>query len=149
MAIVDTGIKIATRQHGAYAVTGFAKGAAMIGPNMATMLAFVLTDAAVAPEDLARLARVAAARTFNCVTVEGHTSTNDTLLLFANGRGPLPPEFFTQDRDFLRLHAAGVPHAGIAYCEKDTKSIGALIQGLVLIWELLEPQEMANRVEFL
>jgi predicted nuclease of predicted toxin-antitoxin system len=56
---------------------------------------------------------------------------------------------FTQDRDFLRLYAAGVPHAGIAYCEKDTKSIGALIQGLVLIWELLEPQEMANRVEYL
>jgi predicted nuclease of predicted toxin-antitoxin system len=56
---------------------------------------------------------------------------------------------FTQDRDFLRLHAAGVPHAGIAYCEKDTKSIGALIQGLVLIWELLEPHEMANRVDYL
>jgi predicted nuclease of predicted toxin-antitoxin system len=56
---------------------------------------------------------------------------------------------FSQDRDFLRLHAAGVPHAGIAYCEKDTKSIGAQIQGLVLIWELLEPQEMANHVEYL
>ena len=56
---------------------------------------------------------------------------------------------FTQDRDFLRLHAAGVPHAGIAYCEKDRKSIGTLIQGLILIWELLEPPDMANRVEYL
>jgi glutamate N-acetyltransferase/amino-acid N-acetyltransferase len=88
----DTTIKVATRSlrlaHGEVRLTGFAKGAAMIGPNMATMLAFVLTDAPVAPEDLARLAREAAARTFNCVTVEGHTSTNDTLLFFANGRGP-------------------------------------------------------------
>jgi glutamate N-acetyltransferase/amino-acid N-acetyltransferase len=68
--------------------TGLAKGAAMIGPNLATMLAFVLTDAAVAPEDLAVIARRAADRSFNCVSVEGHTSTNDTLLLFANGLGP-------------------------------------------------------------
>lgn len=56
---------------------------------------------------------------------------------------------FTQDRDFLRLHAAQVPHAGIAYCDKDTRSIGEIIQGLVLIWELLEPEEMANRVEYI
>jgi glutamate N-acetyltransferase/amino-acid N-acetyltransferase len=88
----DTGIKVFTRSltlpHGEVRLTGFAKGAAMIGPNMATMLAFVLTDAAVAPEDLAWLAVSAAERTFNCVTVEGHTSTNDTLLLLANGGGP-------------------------------------------------------------
>ncbi len=87
----DTRIKVATRLLGLNGhevrLTGFCKGAAMIGPNMATMLAFVLTDAAVAPENLHQLARRAAARTFNCVSVEGHTSTNDTLLLFANGRG--------------------------------------------------------------
>jgi glutamate N-acetyltransferase/amino-acid N-acetyltransferase len=69
-------------------LTGFAKGAAMIGPNLATMLAFVLTDAAIAPTDLADLARRATAQTFNCISVEGHTSTNDTVLLFANGTGP-------------------------------------------------------------
>jgi glutamate N-acetyltransferase/amino-acid N-acetyltransferase len=68
-------------------LTGFAKGAAMIGPNMATMLAFVLTDARVSAGHLAQLARTAAARSFNCVSVEGHTSTNDTLLFFANGTG--------------------------------------------------------------
>src|SRR5262245_42432292 len=56
---------------------------------------------------------------------------------------------FTQDRDFLRLHATGVPHAGIARCDKDSRSIGEIIQGLVLIWELLEPAEMANHVEYL
>jgi glutamate N-acetyltransferase / amino-acid N-acetyltransferase len=69
-------------------VTGFAKGAAMIGPNLATMLAFVLTDAAVSPDDLTSLARRAADQTFNCISVEGHTSTNDTVLFFANGDGP-------------------------------------------------------------
>jgi predicted nuclease of predicted toxin-antitoxin system len=56
---------------------------------------------------------------------------------------------FTQDRDFLRLHAADVTHAGLAYCGKDTKSIGAILQSLILIWEILEPTEMANRIEFL
>lgn len=68
-------------------ITGFAKGAAMIGPNMATMLAFVLTDAAVEPDDLSQLAKDAADVSFNCISVEGHTSTNDTLLLLANGTG--------------------------------------------------------------
>ena len=56
---------------------------------------------------------------------------------------------FTQDQDFLRLDAAGVEHAGIVFCAKDTKSIGEIIQRLVLIWEIYEPQEMAGRVEYL
>jgi glutamate N-acetyltransferase/amino-acid N-acetyltransferase len=88
----DTRVKVSTRSltlGGAEVrLTGFAKGAAMIGPNMATMLAFVLTDAPVSAGDLPQIARSAAAQTFNCVSVEGHTSTNDTLLLFANGYGP-------------------------------------------------------------
>jgi glutamate N-acetyltransferase/amino-acid N-acetyltransferase len=88
----DTGIKVHTRSlalsGGEVRLTGFAKGAAMIGPNMATMLAFVLTDAAVAPGDLATIVGKAADVSFNCVSVEGHTSTNDSLLLFANGCGP-------------------------------------------------------------
>src|SRR5207249_7139589 len=85
----DTKIKVSSRSlfisGQEVRVTGFAKGAAMIGPNMATMLAFVLTDAAVAPNDLTGIAQRAAATTFNCISVEGHTSTNDTLLFFANG----------------------------------------------------------------
>jgi glutamate N-acetyltransferase/amino-acid N-acetyltransferase len=87
----DTRIKISTRflsVDGAdFRATGFAKGAAMIGPNMATMLAFVLTDAAVEPADLAGIARRVADQTFNCVSVEGHTSTNDSLIVLANGTG--------------------------------------------------------------
>lgn len=87
----DTRIKVSTRslqlQGTEIRLTGFAKGAAMIGPNMATMLAFVLTDAALPCAHLSTLARRAAAQTFNCVSVEGHTSTNDTLLFLANGQG--------------------------------------------------------------
>src|SRR5690348_6995044 len=84
----DTGIKIATRQFPGFTVTGFAKGAAMIGPNMATMLAFVLTDAAVDASDLHHTLRAAVEPSFNCISVEGHTSTNDTVFLLANGDGP-------------------------------------------------------------
>lgn len=88
----DTRIKVSSRElntaSGPVRILGFAKGAAMIGPNMATMLAFVTTDAAVRPEDLARCATVAAQRSFNCVSVEGHTSTNDSLIFLANGTGP-------------------------------------------------------------
>lgn len=84
----DTRPKVAAEACDGATVLGFAKGAAMIGPNLATMLGFVLTDAAVAPADLQRILSVAADRSFNCVSVEGHTSTNDTVFLLANGPGP-------------------------------------------------------------
>jgi len=88
----DTRVKVKTRTlniNGTVInLTGVAKGAAMIGPNMATMLAFVLTDAPIDPADLAALAPIAADQSFNCISVEGHTSTNDTLLFLANGIGP-------------------------------------------------------------
>lgn len=64
---------------------GCAKGAGMIHPHMATLLAFVVTDAAIAPALLRRALREVTARTFNCVSVDGDTSTNDTLAVFANG----------------------------------------------------------------
>jgi glutamate N-acetyltransferase/amino-acid N-acetyltransferase len=84
----DTGIKIATRHFPGFTITGFAKGAAMIGPNMATMLGFILTDAPIDAADLQQTLRVAVDQSFNCISVEGHTSTNDTVLLLANGEGP-------------------------------------------------------------
>jgi glutamate N-acetyltransferase/amino-acid N-acetyltransferase len=84
----DTRPKMASRQVGSYSVAGFAKGAAMIGPNMATMLGFVLTDAPVPAAALHGVLRPAVEDTFNCISVEGHTSTNDTVLILANGRGP-------------------------------------------------------------
>lgn len=56
---------------------------------------------------------------------------------------------FTEDDDFLRIHAAGTPHPGIAYCKPQTRSIGQIIRGLLLIWDMYEPAEVANRVEYL
>jgi hypothetical protein len=56
---------------------------------------------------------------------------------------------FTQDQDFLRIHAGGIPHTGIAYCRQQSRSIGETIDGLVHLWEILEPEEMRGRVEFL
>lgn len=64
---------------------GCAKGAGMIHPNMATMLSFIVTDATIVPAVLARGLREAVRTTFNAVTVDGDTSTNDTLALLANG----------------------------------------------------------------
>jgi predicted nuclease of predicted toxin-antitoxin system len=56
---------------------------------------------------------------------------------------------FTQDKDFLRRHDAGIPHAGIVYCRQQSRTIGQIIEGLRLIWELFEPDEMRGRVEYL
>ena len=69
---------------------GMAKGAGMIQPHLATMLGFVLTDAAVAPALLKELLREGADQSFNCITVDGDTSTNDLLLVLANGRAGNP-----------------------------------------------------------
>jgi len=72
-------------------IVGFAKGAGMIHPDMATMLAFLLTDAEASPEFLKATLREAAARTFNTISVDGDTSTNDTVLLSASGKLGGPP----------------------------------------------------------
>ncbi len=69
---------------------GLAKGAAMIGPRMATMLAFLLTDAPVEPTDLKRVLGAAVDRSFNCLSVEGHASTNDTVLIMSSTAGTEP-----------------------------------------------------------
>ena len=68
------------------AITGIAKGAGMIRPDMATMLAFVATDAAVDPAPLREILHEAVADSFNAITVDGDTSTNDACLLLATGR---------------------------------------------------------------
>ena len=69
---------------------GCAKGSGMIHPNMATMLSFLVTDAAVSPKMLDRALRATATNTFNAITVDGDSSTNDTVALFANGQSGAP-----------------------------------------------------------
>lgn len=73
------------------ALLGLAKGAAMIGPRMATMLGLLLTDVTLDPTEAQDMLSQAVERTFNCISVEGHMSTNDTVLLLANGQAAASP----------------------------------------------------------
>ncbi len=103
----DTHPKIAsaTLRLGGKQVTfaGCAKGAGMIEPKMATMLAFVMTDAAVAPAALRRTLRDALPHSFNAITIDGDMSTNDTLLLMASGAAG---NRSLEGRDLVRFAAA-------------------------------------------
>ncbi len=83
----DTVEKQATADAGAFRVGGCAKGVGMIAPNLATMLVFVTTDAAVGRRDLQLLADEQLKPRFNALTVDACTSTNDTVLVFASGAG--------------------------------------------------------------
>ena len=65
-------------------ITGMAKGAGMVAPNMATMLCYVVTDAGVSPDDLQQALSQASKRSFNCITIDGDMSTNDTIIVLAN-----------------------------------------------------------------
>ncbi|MDB5350412.1 MAG: glutamate N-acetyltransferase/amino-acid acetyltransferase [Planctomycetota bacterium] len=93
----DSRPKIVSRriplESGKFTLFGMAKGAAMIGPRMATMLGFLITDARIAPGALQGILSRAVDESFNCISVEGHTSTNDTVLLLAGSNS---------DRPFLR-----------------------------------------------
>ena len=101
----DTYPKLATRKAriGGVEVTinGFCKGAGMIAPDMATMLCFLFTDAAVGPAALQAIVKSGADRSFNCMTVDGDTSTSDTCLLFATGAA--------EKRGQKRIDKAGDP----------------------------------------
>ena len=92
-------IKLST---GPAVVTGIAKGAGMIRPDMATMLGFIATDAAVRPNRLKQITQRAAGRSFNAITVDGDTSTNDSFVVAATGSGPA----VRAPRDLLKLEAA-------------------------------------------
>jgi glutamate N-acetyltransferase/amino-acid N-acetyltransferase len=133
----DTRIKVATQEVNAggleVRLTGVAKGAAMIGPNMATMLAFVFSDAPAAPDDLRAIAARAAEATFNCVRVEGHTSTNDSLLLFANGQagaGPLRGDGLARFEAAVRDVCAELARAIAADAEGATHLVTIEVEGL-------------------
>ncbi|SFQ00997.1 glutamate N-acetyltransferase [Nitrosomonas cryotolerans] len=82
-------------------ITGIAKGSGMIHPNMATMLGYVATDAGVSQSLLHEIARYAADHSFNCITVDGDTSTNDAFVLMATGRAA-PAEI--NDRESLEFN---------------------------------------------
>ena len=56
---------------------------------------------------------------------------------------------FTQDDDFLALHQRGLEHSGIVYCHPNSRSLGKIVRGLILILEVLEPSDMQNHIEFI
>jgi glutamate N-acetyltransferase/amino-acid N-acetyltransferase len=87
-------------------VTGIAKGAGMIHPGMATMLAYVATDAAVSQAALQQMLALAAARSFNRITVDGDTSTNDSFMLIATGAAETPTISDERHPDYAALAGA-------------------------------------------
>ena len=87
-------------------ITGIAKGSGMIHPNMATMLGYIATDAAVAQPLLQQMVRHAGDASFNCITVDGDTSTNDALVLIATGAGDAPAITDAGSEAFAKLQAA-------------------------------------------
>jgi glutamate N-acetyltransferase / amino-acid N-acetyltransferase len=96
----DTVPKVVVVDGDGWTIGGMAKGAAMLAPNMATMLAVLTTDAAVDGTSLQPALSRAVAASFNRIVVDGCTSTNDTVLLLANGRGTAPdPDAFQQALD--------------------------------------------------
>ncbi len=86
----DTRPKEAVVRGDGFTVGGMAKGCGMLAPNMATMLAFLTTDAALSPAELQPILARATDATFNCLITDGATSTNDTVMLFASGRRERP-----------------------------------------------------------
>ena len=74
----------------------------------------------------------------------GATDEQQVAFAFAVGR-----VIFTKDSDYLRIDASGTPHAGIVYCHQHTRSIGEIIAGLILIWEVYAAVEFAGQVEYL
>ncbi|ODT84645.1 MAG: bifunctional ornithine acetyltransferase/N-acetylglutamate synthase [Nitrosomonadales bacterium SCN 54-20] len=111
-AIMTTDIvpKAASRQislNGAtVTITGIAKGSGMIHPNMATMLGFIATDAAVSNALLEHMVQHAADHSFNCITVDGDTSTNDAFILMASGRAAHAPIVNKNSPEFMQLQDA-------------------------------------------
>lgn len=115
-------------------IGGTAKGSGMIHPNMATMLAFITTDAAVEKEALQTAVSRATDRTFNRITVDGDTSTNDMVLLLANGaagnelltvKSPDYPAFYGAVEEVMRDLAIQIARDG----EGATKLIEAVVEG--------------------
>jgi glutamate N-acetyltransferase/amino-acid N-acetyltransferase len=106
-----------------FTLGGMAKGCGMIAPNMATMLAFLTTDAEVPQELMQKVLRAASNETFNTLNVDGATSTNDTAMLLASGkRGPADPDEFA--------------NAVLAACEELTMQMARDAEGMTRIARL-------------
>ena len=114
---------------------GIAKGSGMIAPNMATMLAYIFTDAAIAPGLLQELLSEVTDATFNCITVDGDTSTSDTLMVFATGANGAQPITSREDARFepfasaLRGVAMDLAHQVVRDGEGASKFVEIRVEG--------------------
>jgi glutamate N-acetyltransferase/amino-acid N-acetyltransferase len=131
----DTRPKVSEREvhlgAGSVRIGGMAKGAGMIHPNMATLLAFVTTDAKVDAADLRRIVGHAADTTFNAISIDGDTSTNDTLLVLANGASGVAPKGadLATFADALRQVCAELARMIVADGEGATKVFEVRVHG--------------------
>lgn len=73
-------------------------------------------------------------------------ATDEEQLAFANSEGRV---ILTHDSDFVGLNQVGAQHSGIVYCHRLRRSLGEIIRGLIVVWEVYEPEEMANQIEYL
>ncbi len=115
-------------------VTGMSKGAGMIRPNMATMLGFVATDAGISEPLLRELAKEAADESFNCITVDGDTSTNDSFIVIATGKSgatfaDASAPGYVAVRDAVKAVALELAQAIIRDGEGATKFISINVEG--------------------
>jgi glutamate N-acetyltransferase/amino-acid N-acetyltransferase len=116
-------------------IAGIAKGAGMIEPNMATMLAFVCTDAAASPAELKTALKSASDQSFNCVSVDGDMSTNDTVLLLASGVSGVsvgasaPADLQALFQDALDMVCFALAEKIVGDGEKITKVVSVEIEG--------------------
>jgi glutamate N-acetyltransferase/amino-acid N-acetyltransferase len=124
----DTVPKIASADAGGAKIAGVAKGAGMIHPDMATMLSFIMTDADVPQPELEEALRYAVHRSFNSISVDGDTSTNDMVVVMANGASgtrPGPVEFRAGLLDVCTRLATAIVRDG----EGATKFVEIVVEG--------------------
>lgn len=116
-------------------VTGISKGAGMIRPNMATMLGYIATDVAVSQDILQNILHDAANKSFNRITIDGDTSTNDSCILVATGQAALTPiteaqgEFYEALREAIEQVAMQLAQAIVRDGEGATKFVTVQVQG--------------------
>lgn len=116
-------------------VTGISKGAGMIRPNMATMLGYIATDAAVSQDILQNILHAAANKSFNRITIDGDTSTNDSCILVATGQAALTPiteaqgELYEALREAIEQVAMQLAQAIVRDGEGATKFVTVQVQG--------------------
>ena len=126
----DTVPKTVCIEAGGFTVAGFAKGAAMLAPNMATMLAVITTDAALSPDELQMALGQAVVPSFNAITIDGCTSTNDTVLVLASGRaaGAVDARAFAEA---LTAACTDLAEQMVNDAEGSTKSFRVTVRGAV------------------